>query len=91
MGGQPQASCAAELELLATSCPSLRLGGWFKWSCEPCYRLNFSPDEHLVMEKLKFVLKCSLLCGKSTLGLQDSLGGTVGIVADQMWMPNVTC
>lgn len=53
---------------------------------------HFSPDEHLVMEKLKFVLKCSLLCGKSTLGLQDSLGGIVGTVADQMWMPNnVTC
>ena len=47
------------------------------------------PAEHKVMEKSKFVLKCSLLCRKSTLGLQDSLGADITPVLSGLWQ--ITC
>lgn len=43
------------------------------------------------MEKSKFVLICSLLCRKSILGLQDSLGADITPVLSGLWQIRCGC
>lgn len=66
-----------------------------KSNCQPCYRISFSSWAYC-NGKSKFVLKYPLLCRESAFFSKIVwelmiLTSAVWIVADQTWLPNVTC